>query len=214
MNKLVAPVALAGLLLASSNVSAQSVESEDWAEKTGAIGIGVARVTGTPRTGLSLRLYPTDIFGLELGFGMSINSTRDRNADADIDNRVSVRDIDLSLLGEVDLVTSNRATLGAYGGIGFTSHGASNKNIEGVKQTDGYNDLAFELGLRGEVFLYKFFSIHGRVGLVLDPENDQEREFGQEADEDTKRTGMNVDFMRGDLLGAFGFTFWIPVGGN
>jgi hypothetical protein len=199
-------------LLAPVAVSAQDAQ-EDWGTKTGFIGVGVDRLV-TNGTGLSVRLFPIDVVGIELMFGTDIASTRVRNDDADLDNRTSERDLGLSLLGEFRMVTSNRANLGAYLGFGFTTHGRSTTDVDGDKVVDGYNDIAVELGLRGEFFVYRFFSIFGRVGLTLDPVNDQQIEFeqGLDADNATKYSGMNVDILRGDLLGAFGFTFWIPTG--
>lgn len=206
MKNLLATTAAAATFLVCSSGFAQ----DNWANKVGSIGIGVDRLV-TNGTGISLRLFPAELVGLEVGFGSDIAATRDRNDEADVDIRRSERDIGMHLIGEFRMVTSNQATLSAIAGVGFTTHGRSTM-VGNEKTVDGYNDIAFELGLRGEVYLYKFFSIFGRVGLTIDPVGDGQREFFGADSEDvaTKTTGMNVDILRGDLLGAFGFTFWIP----
>lgn len=188
--------------------STASAQAQDWASKAGAFGVGVdGGVDGG--TGLSLRYMVAESVGLELMFGGNMNSTKSAPQNGP-ESTTSSTQIDLSLLGEFRIATSRQATLSAFLGFGFTSNGGSvSQNNTSVSQS--YSDIAFELGLRGEIFLYDFFSVFGRVGVTIDPVSDKETETLQGLDDpngQVDNTGMNISLFRGDLLGAFGFTFW------
>ncbi len=118
----------------------------------------------------------------------------------------SNRRIDISLLGEVSVLRSRQAVLSGYAGIGFGLVAQGNQD-----DSFGYTDFAAELGLRGEVWLYEFFSIHGRVGINIDPIGDMEGDLDQAGAEDdaNDRGGMNIGIFNGDPMALFGFTFWM-----
>jgi len=188
--------------------STASAQAEDWASKAGAFGVGVdGNVDGG--TGLSLRYMVAESVGLELMFGGNMNSTKSAPQNGP-ESTTSSSTIDLSLLGEFRIATSRKATLSAFLGFGFTSNsGSVSQNNTSVSES--YSDIAFELGLRGEIFLYDFFSVFGRVGVTIDPVSDKETETLNGIDDpngQVDNTGMNIGLFRGDVLGNFGFTFW------
>jgi hypothetical protein len=191
-------------------------------------------------TGLGLRYYLTEALGLQLTFGGNLNSA---SIEPDGGDKVGFRDsrFDISLLGEYRIATSRQATLSGYGGVnvglvGFRVTGDLTDIVTGDSiSSDDVNeeivtsaiDLAFEVGIRGEVFLSKHFSVYIRGGLTIDPVSDRESDLcssselngvtegllngGCTSRDDTdaaKSSGMDLGIMRGGLLGSAGFSFW------
>lgn len=204
MKKFIFVLTVLGALLVASSAFAQA----DWADKNGTLGVGVDRHISTDGSalpvGLGLRFYPSETFGAELIVGGSMNST---SSEPDGGDKVtaSSRRIDISLLGEVSVLRSRQAVLSGYAGIGFGLISQGNQD-----DSFGYTDFAAELGLRGEVWLYEFFSIHGRVGINIDPIGDKEGDgFPYGENDAVTNGGMNIGIFNGDPMALFGFTFWM-----
>jgi hypothetical protein len=206
MNKTLFAAASIATFALSTGAFAQ--DTDTWATKSGAFGIGADRMFGSSFPALSLRTFMGDSLGLELQLGADLSS-RKVSPDEGDDITGSSSAFGIGLGGEFRIAESRKATLAAYLGLGIAMNGSNPAN-----DTDddkfSYMDFAAELGLRGEVFLYEFFSIYGRVGLTVDPEGDKELEgaSGDNNNEDVKNSGMDIG-LGGDLMGAFGFTFWL-----
>lgn len=203
MKKFVFALTVLGALCVASSAFAQA----DWADKNGALGVGVDRHISTDAgmfpMGLSLRFYPSETFGAELIVGGSMNSTSTEPDGAD-KTTTHERRIDISLLGEVSVLRSRQAVLSGYAGVGFGLVSQGNQD-----DSYGFTDFAAELGLRGEVWLYEFFSIHGRVGINIDPIGDAEGDgFPYGENDAVTNGGMNIGIFNGDPMALFGFTFW------
>ncbi len=217
-------------LATSATASAQGV-NEDWLDKNMGFGIGAGSgvVRNGMNTGLSLRFFPSEAFGLELVVG----GGRDRNSSttpATPSNQIERTEFtrtshfDTSLYADFRFLRSNRAALSGYAGLGISMLGAGQSfdsiNFPGqvVSGSASNVDVAFELGIRGEVFLYKFFSVHGRVGINMNPHTKNEGFPAVEHPEtppapespfDPSVGGMDVSiFDSANLLGQFGFTVW------
>ena len=204
MNKLfLATAAFATLGLAAS-ASAQ----DDWSDDAGGFGVGVDRaVNGL--MGASFRYNLNNQLGFEGIFGMNSSSRTVEPEGGDATTTKSSM-MDLSLIVDYRVATSSRAALAGYGGVGFNMISAS---VDGPADSEtGYTDMAVELGLRGEVWLYDFFSIYGRFGITYDPYSEGEFDFenGEDASDGFDTTsGSDISMFRGDLVGLFGFTFWM-----
>lgn len=237
---------------------AQDMTNEDWLNKGFTVGIGAGPgigstfgltcpdgatcPTGQP-TGLSVRVFPIETFGVELVFGMNVTSLSrevspsqfNQFGEAKSVNRL--RELSIAILPEFRFLTSNRAALSGYAGIGITntkirtdlpSPFQPGGQTVLTEVTDSVTSIGFEFGLRGEVFLYKYFSIFGRVGISIDPASDAEQEGfvdlqvpATSQDELTARAqeealrdtvdlgGAHVSvFDSANLLGHFGFSVW------
>jgi len=225
----------------SSSAFAQAQLNEDWLDKDMAFGIGAGSTLGdAPLPGLSLRFYPVEVFGLELVFG-GRTSKRTVQEQASQANPLGGPEfvaresqLALSLFGDFRFLRSNRSALSGYAGFGIVNDGIRGTFTQSaggapvaVKATDSYTDVLIELGLRGELFLYKYFSIHGRLGLTIDPYADGEADFPgpgcaafpecglddptnpQPVVDTTDYGGVDINFFqRANFLGSFGFTAW------
>lgn len=214
--------------------AAQDILNEDWLDKGFAFGIGAdSNITGEP--GLSLRMFPIEQFGIELIFGGS-SMSRSVEGVPTADNpipppktRVGQSTIAFSLIPEFRFLTSNRAALSGYAGVGVQMNRARadfpvpGNALAVQKATGSFTDIHIEFGLRGEVFLYKYFSIFGRVGVRIDPYSDGEADaVGADGtinidppgtvtpDDPTNYGGSDISIFAGNagLLGQFGFTVW------
>ena len=221
----------------SAPVAAQDILNEDWLDKGFAFGIGAdSNISGEP--GLSLRMFPIEQFGIELIFGGSSMSRSVENVPTAENplpppkTREGLSTYAFSLIPEFRFLTSNRASLSGYAGVGIQINRSrtdvpiadQNGNIISVqKATGSFTDLHLEFGLRGEVFLYKYFSIFGRVGIRIDPYSDGEADaLGADGravinpptepvvDDPTNYGGADISIFSGNagLLGQFGFTVW------
>ena len=218
----------------SAPVAAQDILNEDWLDKGFAFGIGAdSNISGEP--GLSLRLFPIEQFGIELIFGGSSMSRSVENVPTTENplpppkTRVGNSTYAFSLIPEFRFLTSNRASLSGYAGIGIQmSRARADFPVPGnalavQKATGSFTDIHLEFGLRGEVFLYKYFSIFGRVGIRIDPYSDGEADsVGADGtvnidppgtvtpDDPTNYGGADISIFSGNagLLGQFGFTVW------
>lgn len=188
MNKVAFATAAIAAMALTTTASAQS---ENWSDKGGGLSLGVDRNFGIGGTGLAVRYFVSDAFGLELLIGGNYTSTSNSEADTS----ASQTTLDVGLLGEYRILKSQRANLNAF--LGF---GINNTSYGGDDERDGVMDAAFELGLRGEVWLYQFFSIYTRVGISVDIDGEDI------AGDDTSNTSIGI--FRGDLLGTAGFSFW------
>jgi hypothetical protein len=211
-------IAISAFLAATTLAVSASAQNEDFANQAGTLGIGINRsiadgegISGPiySQTGLSIRYFATEDLGLELIVGGSINS---QSAEAGgVKGGASSSQWDISILADYRIATSRQATLNGYGGFGISlvGSGVTGEAPEPADGTvEGYTDIAIELGLRGEVFLTRHFSIFSRVGITIDPVSDTEIEFGNVEDNDLDNSGMNLAIMRGGLLGSMGMTFW------
>lgn len=213
--------AIAAFAAASTMAVTAAAQTEDFADQAGTLGIGINRSIADGRgaggagtrffnnTGISVRYFATEALGLELVVGGSMQRLSVTPDGGDKAGNSSSQ-WDISLLADYRIATSRQATLNGYAGVGlaFVSVGFTGEAEEPDNFVSGFTDIAIELGLRGEVFLTRHFSIFSRVGITIDPISDTEIEFAQAENEDIKNGGMNIDIMRGGLLGAMGMTFW------
>ena len=210
MNRIFVPA----LALAATTAFAGTAfaDEDSFSNKEGTFAVGIDS-TIARTTGLGRRYYITEAFGLQLTVGGNITSG---SVEPDGGDKVGSREsrFDITLLGEYRIATSRQATLAGYGGlnlglIGERATGEGADDINGDLITSAM-DLSFELGIRGEVFLSKHFSIYMRGGITIDPVSDREADLGTPSDnqDDAVTSGMNLGIMRGGLLGSAGFSFW------
>jgi hypothetical protein len=210
MNRIFVPALALAATTAFAGTAFADEDSVSNKEGTFAVGIDstIARTTG-----LGLRYYISEAFGLQLTVGGNITSG---STEPDGGDKVGTREsrFDITLLGEYRIATSRQATLAGYGGLnlgllGEKATGENASDINGDLITSAM-DLSFELGIRGEVFLSKHFSVYMRGGITIDPVSDREADLGtaSDAQDDAVTSGMNLGIMRGGLLGSAGFSFW------
>jgi hypothetical protein len=206
MKRILAPA----LVLATSLVSATAFADDSDQQGNFGLGIDHSIADGDGAafggTGVAARFFVTRNLGLELVFG---GDTSSRSVEGD--RAASSSQFDVSLLVEHHIVYSSKATLSGYVGFGMSFVGG--KGAEAEDDADpaivqGYTDIAFELGLRGEVFLDDHFSIFMRGGINIDPFSRAEAQFRGPENEDAEIGGMDISIFRGDVLGMAGFTFW------
>lgn len=204
-------------------------DREDWLDKGFGFGIGAGHgVVQNGTTGLSVRMFPAETFGLELvlGGGRDKRSvTTPAMSPTQPETKRFRRDshFDVSLFGDFRFLRSNRSALSAYVGLGISAIGAAetfdSTIVPGAVVTgkDSVIDFAMELGLRGEIFLYEFFSVHGRIGINMNPHTNNETPVPTNPELGTPTAnpfapdvgGMDVSiFDTSNLLGMFGFTVW------
>ena len=220
--------ALALIAITSLSTSAFAQTNEDWLDKNMGFGIGASSgVVQNGTTGLSIRFFPVEVFGLELVLGggtdrqtVTVPASQDQPFESKSFERTS--HFDVSFFGDFRFLRSNRSALSGYLGLGISNIGAAQSfpvaGAQGqtVTGSDSVTDFAVELGLRGEVFLYKFFSVHGRVGINLNPYSNNEAPTVTDPQNpvapnllEPENGGMDVRiFDTSNLLGQFGFTCW------
>ncbi len=197
---------LVAIAMISASASAQEGTMPDWADKTGGFGVGAETTLGGTN-GLNLRYFVSNAMGLQLTFGLNLASTTTDVDDAD-DTVISASSIDFGLYGSYKLAYWQRGHLSAILGVDIQMASASvDADGDDADTDDSATDILIGLGLQGEVFLSQYFSVFGQVGLRLDfiGENEPEGGVMTAVDEDTSGIVASV---RGDLLGAFGFTVW------
>ena len=221
--------ALALLAITSLSTSAFAQANEDWLDKDMGFGIGAGSEVVAGNPGLSVRFFPVEVFGLELVLGggtdRTVVTTPAQSATVPELKTISrTSRFDVTLYSDFRFLRSNRSALSAYLGLGIANHGAAESFpvttgpvASNVTGTDSVTDFAVELGLRGEIFLYKFFSVHGRVGININPYTDNEAPNVTDPQQppqpvtglEPSTGGANIRiFDRGNLLGQFGFTCW------
>ena len=222
--------ALALIAITSLSTSAFAQANEDWLEKDMGFGIGAGSgvVMNDQNRGLSIRFFPVEVFGLELVLGggtdrqtVTVPASQAQPFESKSFTRAS--HFDVSLFSDFRFLRSNRSAMSAYLGLGISSVGAAasfpvaSAQGQTVTGSDSVTDFAVELGLRGEVFLYKFFSVHGRVGINMNPHTNNEEPVVTDPQTGVTGTtglepqtgGMDIRiFDTGNLLGQFGFTCW------
>ncbi|MFT6629884.1 MAG: hypothetical protein ACJA1R_003167, partial [Flavobacteriales bacterium] len=121
-------IALCGF---AAPAAAQEMMNEDWLDKGFAFGIGAgSNIGGGP--GLSLRMFPIEQFGIELVFGGSSSSRSVEpipTAAVPVPGpktRQGTSQIAFSLIPEFRFLTSNRASLSGYVGIGIALNSVRN----------------------------------------------------------------------------------------
>ncbi len=228
MKKFTFALALIAITSLSTAASAQNTLTEDWLDKEMGFGIGAGHgVVMNGTTGLSLRFFPVEVFGLELVLGggtdrqtVTVPPSQGQPFESKSFERTS--HFDVSLFSDFRFLRSNRSALSGYLGLGISSIGAAQSfpvaGAQGqtVTGSDSVTDFAVELGLRGEIFLYKFFSVHGRVGINLNPYTDNENPVVTDPQAPVapnplapSNGGMDIHiFDAGNLFGQFGFTLW------
>ncbi|MBU6159686.1 MAG: hypothetical protein KGO50_01085, partial [Myxococcales bacterium] len=182
MNRIFVP-ALA--LAATTAFAGTAFADEDaFSNKEGTFAVGVDSTIANS-TGLGLRYYITEALGLQLTFGGNLNSESTEPDGGDKTGLQASR-FDISLLGEYRIATSRQATLAGYGGLnlGLIGAKATGENADDANEDiiTSAMDLAFEVGIRGEVFLSKHFSVYIRGGLTIDPVSDRENDLGTPSD--------------------------------
>ncbi len=212
---------LAAIALVATMVGSASVQGTmpDWADKSGGFGVGGETTLGGTH-GLNLRYYISNQFGLQLTFGLGIESA---TVDPDGDNNTvstSSTTLGFGLYGMYKLAFWQRGHLSAIFGIDIQMLSESCEADSGVARpgstqaggdTDASGtDILIGLGLHGEWFPTQYLSLFGQVGLRLDFIGAEEPTAAGTIDNTTDDVDFSgIDLALGsDLLGAFGFTVW------
>ncbi len=188
--------ALLGLvLLAATPTLAAAQEGGDWADKSGAIGIG-ANVTLGGSAGLHFRTYFSDYFGIMGTFGVGYAEQGGADIfglDAGIYAMLKVAPFDvghISLLFGADFLYRN-ASVGMMGGFNAEDFG-----------------VLGALGVMGEWFALKHFSFFASAGVRLGFVQSQiPAGTGGAFDFVVTGDGFAIDLGAG-LWGQAGFTVW------
>jgi len=200
------------MITTSLFLSGSAFAAENWANKSGTVGLGAgSSLAGTQ--GLELRYNATPALGIQAiyGFHSSGQSVDGGKSGA----RQSSTGIGLS--ADYKIIKAKTAAMSTL--VSFDYQTAKDSVIDAEETGTKYSDLVFGLGLKGEVWLAKKFSIFSRVGLSLDPygagdigeaytsaESDAEDDGGEEV-EGPEYAGMDIG-LGGGLLAGAGFTVW------
>ena len=200
------------LITTSLFLSGSALAGENWANKKGTVGIGAgASLAGTQ--GLELRYNATPTLGFQAIYGFHSSGQSVDGGKSGV--RQSSAGFGLS--GDYKVIKAKTAALSGL--VSFDYQTAKDAVIDAEETGTKYSDLVFGLGVKGEVWLAKKFSIFSRVGLSIDPygagdvgeaytsaESDAEDEGGEEA-EGPDYAGMDIG-LGGGLLAGAGFTVW------
>ena len=202
------------LITTSIFLSGSAFAADNWANKKGVAGIGAASTLGGTQ-GLQLRYNLSPKAGLQTTFGVSSSGQSDDGGKTG--TRQSATGIALG--GHYKIIKAKTAALSLLGSFDYQT--AKDAVIDAEETGTKYTDAIFGLGLQGEVWLAKKFSLHTKVGLSIDPygagdigeayttaeaEGDAEGEGGEEAS-GPEYAGMDIG-LGGGLLAGAGFTVW------
>ena len=195
-----------GALLLGGPALAQDADPPDWADKTGAVGVGANTSLGGVN-GLNVRTFVTPQFGLALTFGFGLSSTDVDPSDVDGDAfETSDLRVAAGLYGSYKLAFWERGHLSAlFGADVATSRTSFDSEIDVLDRERSSTDLLLGLGLQGEWFPTQYLSLFGQVGLRLDflTDGDDTVVLGDSP------SSESIAFSVADsTFGNFGFTVW------
>jgi hypothetical protein len=200
------------LITTSMLLSSSAFAAENWANKEGVVGLGAATTLGGTQ-GLQVRYNISPAMGAQTTFGFS--SSGQSMDGGKTGARQSAMGLGLGV--HYKIIKAKTASMSVLGSFDYQS--AKDAMIDAEETGTKYSDIVFGLGLQGEVFLAKKFSIHTKVGMSIDTygagdvgeayttaEAADDAEGGEEADGPDYR-GMDLGLSGGLLAGA-GFTVW------
>ncbi len=202
------------LITTSMFLSGSALAADNWANKEGVVGLGAAATLGGTQ-GLQVRYNITPALGVQTTFG--VHSSGQSTDGGETGVRQSATGVALG--AHYKIIKAKTASLSLLGSFDYQT---AKDAVIGVDETGTkYSDNVFGLGLQGEVWLAKKFSLHTKVGLSIDPygagdvgeayttaeaAEDADAEGGEEA-EGPEYAGMDLGIGGGLLAGA-GFTVW------
>jgi hypothetical protein len=210
MRKLLSILVAAPVVFAASSAFAEDDSSHPGGYAVG-VNHGIADLYGgsselaavlpflgdTAPTGISVRYFVSPKFGLELIGSYSSNSFEPDAGGGTQSNSA----LNAAVLAEYRLSSTDKIGFSGYGGLQLSSGTSERDNDSGQTVSTDTSDLRFELGLKGEYFFARGFSVFGRTGVVIDPQNEDDR--------GTKGSGTAFSlFQNSDPLGSFGFSIW------
>jgi hypothetical protein len=193
-------------LIAASMMFSGTAMADNWANKSGDIGIGANNTLGGTQ-GIQIRYGVNPAMGLQMTLGMA-------NLSGSVDDGDTVSTaqmIGVGVAATYKVIKAKTASGSLVGSIDYhqTKVGAVSESYEGGLQN---SDMIFGLGFQGEVFLAKKFSLHSKVGLTFDPYNGADADayegYGDDdTSDDNDYSGMGMT-LGGGLIGGAGFTVW------
>ena len=183
--------------------------SDVWANKEGTFGLGADSTLGGVQ-GLSARYHVMPELGLLMTLGYA-NSARklERN---NVEGKSSASQLGLGLYGSYKVVKAKTASLSGLLGLDIAHEGSNTDDGINDPVESSVMDIGVGLGVLGEVWLAKKFSLFTKVGLTLDPVGKAEftEEIGDpeaDANKNINYSGMDMS-LGGGLIGGAGFTVW------
>lgn len=180
-------------------------------DKTGAFGIGYDTTLGGVG-GISARYAVAKSFGLQviLGFDTTSYGNTESGAAEATNNDTQIR---AAIRGDIGLAFTKKTNLNLIVGIDIYNS-SFDYSVGDTSTDDSFTQFALELGLGASYFFTDWFSINGEVGLAfatISKVTDAGTVSGigtpvGNADMDSE--GYELAFGRGDVFGAFGWTFW------
>jgi hypothetical protein len=184
--------------------SGTAMANDNAANKAGAVGLGADATLGGTQ-GLQVRYGVNPAVGLQMTLGYaSSNQSID-----DGDSGVTASLMGVGFGGTYKIIKAKTASLSGLASLDYHSvkagaYSTADEDGSGLKTTD----MILGLGLQGEVFLAKKFSLHSKVGLAINPYDNNTDSYGDaDYDDDNDYSGMDVS-LGGGLIGSAGFTVW------
>jgi hypothetical protein len=183
--------------------SGTAMANDNAANKDGVVGLGADATLGGTQ-GLQVRYGASPVLGLQATLGYA--STNHSIDDGDSGETAST--VGFGFGGTYKIVKAKTASLSGLASLDYHSSKAGSYTEDdegsGLKTTD----MVFGLGLQGEVFLAKKFSLHSKVGLAINPYDNNTDSYGDaEYDDDNDYAGTDI-YLGGGLIGSAGFTVW------
>ncbi|MBI2892700.1 MAG: hypothetical protein HYY06_04055 [Deltaproteobacteria bacterium] len=186
------------LVFMAAPAAAQEGDAPDWANKSGAVGVGATTTLGGT-SGINVRTYVTPQLGLELALGFALS--KDEQGDFSFDQT----EFQVGLYGSYKVAYWQRGSLSAIFGADIDS--VSQTSGSGDSESDdSATDLLIGLGLQGEYFPTQYLSLFAQAGLSIDFIGEDEVTEGS-IDSAPDRSGFALD-LGTDLFGSAGFTVW------
>ena len=202
MNRLIATVTTAALCFTST-----AHAGENWSNKSNTAGLGAgSSLAGTQ--GLELRYNVTPALGLQAIYGFQSSG---QSADGgDTGARQSQMGVGVSL--DYKIIRAKSAAMSVLASFDYQT---AKDAVIGKEETGTkYSDMVYGVGLKGEVWLAKKFSLHSRVGLTVDRYNAGDvgeayttGSSGGGGGNRSEYAGIDIG-LGGGLLAGAGFTVW------
>lgn len=197
MRKLLSILVAAPVVFAASSAFAEDDSSHPGGYAVG-VNHGIRDLNGGIPTGISVRYFLNPKLGLEL-IGSYSSESFEPDGGGSTESESS---LNTAVLAEYRLSSTDKIGFSGYGGVQFTSETTETDNGSGQTVSTDTSDLRFELGLKGEYFFARGFSVFGRTGVVIDPQNEDDQNGN-------KGSGTALSLFEGsDPLGFFGFSIW------
>lgn len=204
------PWMILGALAVGAPALAQEGDTADWADKSGAVGIGGDSSLGGT-SGITIRTYVSPAVGLQatLGFGL-VSTNVDPTVLDDDRYKTSNLAVEIGLYGTYKLAYWQRGHLSLlFGGDLVADSRSVNADIDARDTSSSNTDVLIGLGLQGEYFPTQYLSLYLQGGLRLDLIGDDEFVglSSGSSGTDGSVAGTGID-LGASILGAGGFTVW------